>query len=231
MLFMANVTSAQVMDKLIGNGYDESIGILVTPLLNVDIFQVVYTGLPWAVDNGAFSEFDECKFRRLLTAVKHRPNLRFIVCPDVVGNAADTIALFKKWEGEVLCSGPSAFVLQDGQEDLELPDADSYFVGGSTKFKLSAAVTDLIVECRRRGRWVHMGRVNTKIRVKHAHVRGVNSIDGTLQRYAGINGLRHLIEYVAMLSTIDRVRNIGVGQCQGVTTSSVSYMDLNDSFG
>lgn len=208
MRIFANITTNQVRDCLLGRGYDDNVGMLVTPLLKVDMPGMIKLGVPWAADNGAFSGFCPAKFRQFVARIKGYPRCEFLVCPDVVGNARATIDLFNEWEEELLCSGyPIAFVLQDGQEKYPLPTADAYFVGGSTGFKLSAAADSLIAEGQRRGAWIHMGRVNTIRRLKHAHKRHIDSVDGTCMRFAGINAIKNLCEHAAMLDMSKRVRD------------------------
>ncbi len=137
------------------------------------------TGLPWAMDNGAFSGFDPARFTRKLEQCIGAPRLLFVVCPDVVADARATLALWPWWACLIRSKGlPAAFVLQDGQEDEEMPDADAYFIGGSTDWKLSTASADLAREAKRRGKWLHMGRVNSRRRLQIAAWMGCDSVDG-----------------------------------------------------
>jgi hypothetical protein len=61
---------------------------------------------------------------------------------------------------------PLGYVLQDGLENTEVPwdSIAAVFVGGSTEFKLGAVAREACEEAKRRGLWVHVGRVNTKRR-------------------------------------------------------------------
>lgn len=207
MLVLSNTRLSRIR-RLLGRGYDENVGLLLTPNNNVDMQDLMALRVPWAADNGAFSGFDTNKFLSFLTRIRGYCGCLFVACPDVVGNAVATVDMYNKWAGEILYNDlPVAFVLQDGQEDMELPDADAYFVGGSTAFKLSDSATDLIVEAKRRGAWVHMGRVNSKQRLKHAHVRGVDSVDGTRMRFGGMGVVDDQCEYVALLDLISKMRN------------------------
>jgi hypothetical protein len=159
------------------------------------------TGLPVAADNAAYSGFDPDAFRRLLRRVAGRPRLLWVVCPDRVGDARATHALFRKWEEEVRTAGPVAFVLQDGQEDLPLPDADCYFVGGSTRWKLGRSAAELVLAARSMGRPVHMGRVNSLRRIEAAYRLGCGSVDGTgMSRW----GDAHLAKFCARLRRLQR---------------------------
>jgi hypothetical protein len=58
---------------------------------------------------------------------------------------------------------PCAFVLQDGATSETIPwdQLQAVFLGGSTTYKESQAARVLCEEARRRGKWVHVGRVNS----------------------------------------------------------------------
>jgi hypothetical protein len=144
--------------------------------------------MPWGVDNGAFSGFDPVAFRELVGRSAGKPGLLWVVCPDVVADARATLEMWRVWSPVLRsASVPVAFVLQDGQERHELPAADCYFIGGSTEFKLSEAAADLAAEGKRRGAWVHMGRVNSLRRLAIAHDMGCDSVDGSgYSRFAAV---------------------------------------------
>jgi hypothetical protein len=156
------------------------LGILLTPKNRNSVANVVSMGLRWAVDNGAFKGFDPVGFRRLVRKCEGQPRLLWVACPDVVGDARATLRRFAEWEPELRLAGvPVAFVLQDGAEDRSLPAAECYFVGGTTRFKLSEAAGSLMAEGKRRGSWVHMGRVNSRRRLMTALEAGCDSVDGS----------------------------------------------------
>jgi hypothetical protein len=116
---------------------------------------------------------------------KHAPEAGscvFATAPDVVGDAAATLARSVPWLPRIRALGyPAAFVAQDGQESLPVPwdEFDVLFVGGSTKWKLGAAARLLVGEAKRRGKHVHMGRVNSYRRFRYAEAIGCDSVDGT----------------------------------------------------
>jgi len=62
-------------------------------------------------------------------------------------------------------------------------DFDALFIGGTTAWKLSEAVYQLCQEAKRRGKWVHMGRVNSLRRMRLAESFGCDSADGTMLRF------------------------------------------------
>ena len=76
-------------------------------------------------------------FAFLETLQPWRKTCLFVVCPDVVGDAAATLALYRTWAHEIKRYGPVAFVAQNGQESHPLPVAfDWLFIGGTTAWKL-----------------------------------------------------------------------------------------------
>jgi hypothetical protein len=138
-------------------------------------------GQVWAADNGAFSGFDETAFLRMLDRLEPwRETCLFVACPDVVGSHTLTLDLFEVWAPR-LQKWPLALVAQDGLTPEAVPwnKFDALFIGGTTEWKLSPAAALLVREAKRRGKWVHMGRVNTIRRMVYANSIGVDSIDGT----------------------------------------------------
>jgi hypothetical protein len=157
------------------------LGHLLTPKNRNGMGATLATGLSWAVDNGAFRGFDPEPFRRLLGRVRGRPRLLWIACPDIVADCRATLDRFREWREEVAAAGPVAFVGQDGSEGQDLPwgEFDCLFVGGSTEWKLSGAAWDLAREAKRRGKWLHLGRVNSRRRLRYAWSMNADSTDGS----------------------------------------------------
>lgn len=75
---------------------------------------------------------------------------------------------------------PVAFVSQDGMSDEDVPwrDIDALFVGGTSEWKTGHESGALISAAHARGKWVHMGRVNTARRLHAAVTLGCDSVDG-----------------------------------------------------
>ena len=158
------------------------LGHLLSPRSRNDPNRFLSTGLPWAADNGAFSGFDPTAFVRMLNAIQGKPNCLFVVCPDIVANAAETLSLFGRWREAIASRAlPVAYVAQDGQEQLPVPweECDALFIGGSTEFKLGRHAESLAREARARGLLCHMGWVNSQRRMRLAHAWGCSSVDGT----------------------------------------------------
>lgn len=188
--------------------HGEYLGRLLTPSNRNSVASCVEFGLPFAVDNGAFSGFNPERFRWLLARLGGAPNLLWVVCPDVVADARKTLDLFDQWEPELRAAGvPVAFVGQDGQEDLPVPwdRFDCLFLGGAVRcfrcgyglplgekrkkcpvcwgalleWKLSHAAAELSREAKARGKMLHMGRVNSRRRMRQAHAIGCDTVDGS----------------------------------------------------
>lgn len=141
----------------------------------------------FAIDNGAFSRFDEKAYRALLQRNKPRRNLcRFVAVPDVVGSARRTLECFDHWR-RLLKGWPLALVAQDGIEDLPIPwhSIEAVFIGGSTTWKMSPHAQQVIRCAQVFGKWIHVGRVNTPGRFEYFDKLGAHSFDGTgLARYS-----------------------------------------------
>lgn len=156
-----------------------NLGVLCSPR---NVYGDDIQGWPWAADNDAYGAWDEGRYRAMLERIRPRTGCLFVVAPDVVGNAAETLYRFFAWRDVIRDSGqPIAYVGQDGQEALPVPwDAfDTFFVGGSSEWKMSDVARSLVQEAKRRNKHVHMGRVNTHQRIQYAKALGCDSADGT----------------------------------------------------
>ena len=156
----------------------DRLGRLLHPLDTSRVQDSLDAGLPLAADNRAFVGFEADRFRAMLDKVAGLP-LLFATAPDVVGDAAATDALWEEWAPVVLAAGLTpAYVAQDGYRGLP-PEAGALFVGGSTEFKLGPDGERAVRDAKRRGLWVHVGRVNTMRRLSYCKVIGADSVDGT----------------------------------------------------
>lgn len=137
-------------------------------------------GYPWLLDNGAFSDkWDERRWRGALDRLRpYRSACIGAVVPDVVADAGATQARFEQYAPVVRGAGyPVAFVTQDGLALDAVPwaEIDVLFIGGSDEHKLTAM--PFVLEGKRRGKWVHVGRVNSVKRMNLFWV--ADSCDGT----------------------------------------------------
>lgn len=158
------------------------LGRLLTPANRNSVEGLITCRLPWAADNAAFSNFDEDRYRRMLDRIEGKPGCLFVVAPDVVADAGATLKLFRKWHTALAEKHfPVAFVAQDGQAKRQVPwdDIAALFVGGTTAWKLGEAAKALAKEAKARGKWLHMGRVNSRKRITLAASSGCDSVDGS----------------------------------------------------
>lgn len=167
-------------------------------------------GVTWCADNGCFSEkFDEAKWWRFLEDNAYAAkDCLFAVAPDVVADAAATIERSAPWLPKIREMGyPAAFVAQDGlgihwngslyAGDLSVSwdSFDVLFIGGSTEWKLGDRARSLVAEAKRRGKWVHMGRVNSERRWRYADAIGCDSVDGTFLTFGPETNLPKLLAW------------------------------------
>ena len=165
----------------------------------------VRAGFVWAADNDAFNGFNEEKYLRMLDGLQGVPACLFVTAPDVVADAEATYAMWEQWRYELEDRGfPVGYVGQDGATvaDVPWPEISALFVGGSTEWKLGDDAAKLVYEARERGKWVHMGRVNTWRRIEYAKSIGVDSIDGTQLSWFTDTYLEQWVEFAAAPSQI-----------------------------
>jgi hypothetical protein len=164
-------------------------------------------GVAWCADNGCFSsKFNEASWFAFLERNAYAAaDCLFAVAPDVVGDAAATLVRSQPWFAKIRALGyPVAFVAQDGIEDTEVPwdEFDALFVGGSTEFKLGDVARAFILEAKARGKYVHVGRVNSRKRfqlfaaLEVAGVPAVDSVDGTYVTFAPRLNIHRLLTWV-----------------------------------
>ena len=159
-----------------------SFGWLKTPANGNSVKAIIAAGVPWACDNDCFIALKREKYVRMLRAVAGQRGLLWVTAPDVVADADATLARFRVWRPTLEYVGvPVAFVAQDGQERRPVPwDAiRCLFIGGSTAWKEGPHAAQLIHEAHMRGKWVHVGRVNTLRRYWWLSSLPIDSIDGT----------------------------------------------------
>ena len=147
-------------------------------------------GAIWCADNGCFGSGypGDAKWISWLGRQSDRSaSCTFVTAPDVVGDARATLDRSTPWLPEIRRLGfRSAYVLQDGQETVPVPwdDLDCVFIGGSTEWKLGPTPRSLVAEAKERGKWAHMGRVNSFKRLRYAASIGCDSADGTTITFA-----------------------------------------------
>lgn len=157
----------------------------------------------FAADNGCFSSsWNENAWLAWIKQVNNEA--LFAVVPDSVGDWSQTRLRWERYSPIVknLCF-KAAYVLQDGQKSDLVPwsDADAIFVGGSTEWKLSEESRMLIAEAKYRGKWVHMGRVNSLRRMMLARDWGCDSADGTYLAFGPDINVPRLIKATQLLDS------------------------------
>jgi hypothetical protein len=160
-------------------------GLFITPRKR-GIQWGIKAGKVWACDNDCYNlgeSFDFAAFLAWLETLRpYQQKCLFVPVPDVVGNHAATLARFYEMREPIKALGfPVAFVLQDGcqvAQDVPWELCDAVFVGGTTEYKLSQTVINLLVEAGEHGKWRHVGRVNSKVRINHFY-DFADSFDGT----------------------------------------------------
>lgn len=157
----------------------------------------------WCADNGCFGKnyIGDDGFLRWLASynAEQISRCKFAVAPDVVGDAQATLERSSPFLPKIRSLGyPVAFVAQDGLEGTKIPwdDFDALFIGGSTEFKLGIVAKAAVAVAKRRGKWVHMGRVNSMRRLEYATAIGCDSADGTFLIFGPDKNLPQLLGWV-----------------------------------
>ena len=139
----------------------------------------------WAADNGCFTRPERFSMPWYLGWLERMRAIAdrclFATAPDVVSDAVATWARSEPTFEAIRAAGYKvALVAQNGIEDLDLDwdRFDAIFLGGDTEWKLSACAQSVVSEAKRRGKWAHMGRVNSQKRLEIAWDFGCDSVDG-----------------------------------------------------
>lgn len=199
-LLVSGTTSTM---RRLASGHPAHLGHLVVPRAGNALGVLAATGLPLAADNGAFGRFRPALFAAMIERLRpYRDRLLWVACPDVVGDAAATRVLFSEWR-TFIQPLPVAYVAQDGLTPRHVPWAQirCLFIGGTTAWKCGREASALIREAQRRGKLVHIGRVNTLRRLRAAYELGADSVDGTsMSRF----GDTHVPRFLAWLNYLER---------------------------
>ena len=189
---MIKYLSGAIRSELAGK---ENFGFIVTPQMGnaPDLTQVA-----WGADNGCFAHPEKFDGEKYLEWLAARPaeTCLFATAPDVVGDAIATLNRSLPFFKPIRKLGYKvALVAQDGLENVKLIPwsmFDVLFIGGSTEWKLSPAAAAIVAEAKRRGKWVHMGRVNSYKRLAYAQEIGCDSADGTFLAFGPRQNLPRL---------------------------------------
>lgn len=176
------------------------IGLIVTPLTKEYLRTSIVRNYPSiGIDNGCFSEsgrrrYTWPEYERIIKLAKfqgeHLPGgVLFATARDMPFNWEETLRLSVPVLPKIKALGvPAAIVLQNGARPDNVPWdlCDVIFLGGgpladnqNQEWKTSTHAQACVQEAKRRGKSVHMGRVNSHARLSVASEWGVTSADGT----------------------------------------------------
>ncbi|MGC9349120.1 MAG: hypothetical protein ACP5JG_13325 [Anaerolineae bacterium] len=180
---------------------------------------LIAEGWPYAIDNECFSnggEVDEPQFFDALDRhAPYRDRCLFVVIPDVPYDAVSTLEQFHNYAYTLSEDGwKIALATQNGMrcDDLGIYSGSSYvewddfealFIGGDNHHKLHGEADILIAEARRRGKWIHIGRVNSPTRMMR--FQSADSWDGTTIRFEPA----HATAIAATVREIRHMRHAG----------------------
>ncbi len=175
-------------------------------------------GWLWAADNGCFAAtFKESKWQAWLEKPHPRSGCLLATVPDVVGDHESTMIRFRKWHEYVRSLRyPVAFVAQDGANETNVPwsDMDVLFIGGTDSFKQGFGSGLLARAARDRGKWVHVGRVNSLKRLMHwAEI--ADSADGTFLAFGPQRNAPRVKSWVESLRQGTQLAMIGENNGRG----------------
>jgi hypothetical protein len=158
----------------------------------------------FAADNGCFADPDKYSNDGFLSWLNKldRKACLFAVAPDIVGNAEGTRERAYPMLPHIRKLGfKAALVAQDGETSnlINWGQLDAIFIGGSTEWKLSQAAGDIAAAARQKGKWVHMGRVNSFKRMRLAAAIGCDSVDGTYLAFEPDNRKGKIKEWINQL--------------------------------
>jgi hypothetical protein len=160
----------------------------------------VEPGTTWCADNGIYSHAypGNTRYLRWLGALPDPARCRFAVAPDVVGDhnaTPDDIpwdyidAVFLAGIAECTLCGFTPAVAELPMDTC--PDGHPL-----TEWKTGAIASAIAAEGKARGKWIHMGRVNTRDRLLRAKAMGCDSADGTYLAYGPDRNLPHLLRWL-----------------------------------
>jgi hypothetical protein len=180
------------------------IGCMTTPKQG----NILPAGCWYACDNGKFGKGwpgPEKWFEWLQRTVERydAEKCLWAVAPDVPFDAAATLNESAEWLPKIRALGiPVAFAAQNGSEAPGLipwDQIDVLFLAGDTEWKLSRVAAELADEATSRGLKVHMGRVNSEGRMRHASAIGCNTADGTFIAFGPKKNLARVLNWYARL--------------------------------
>lgn len=194
MRYFATASTERVRDAMRAG----LLGQIITPASGNKLLP----GVEWCADNAVYTNRypgDEKYLAWLADRTWAAALCAFAVAPDVVGDAAATLARSAPMLPRIRALGlPVALAAQNGLETLHVPwnEFDVLFIGGDTTWKLGTQARSLATDARQRGKGVHMGRVNSHRRLQHAATIGCDSADGTYLAFGPDQNLPRLLYWL-----------------------------------
>lgn len=168
----------------------------------------------FAADNGCFVQSEKYSDEGYLAWLNKldRESCLFAAAPDVVGDAGKTRDRSYPMLPKIRELGfKAAFVIQDGEtpDQIRWDELDAIFIGGSTEWKLGPIAADIASEAKKRGKWIHMGRVNSFKRMRLAAAIGCDSVDGTYLAFEPDNRKGKIEEWLQKLKEQPLLEMVG----------------------
>jgi hypothetical protein len=172
------------------------VGRLLTPPLTGSLDVVhPYT----CMDNFAYSNWQPHLFLKLLNKYKAvADSIKWVACPDVVGDWRRTLDRFEGWNYMLESQGyKRAYVLQDGQPIKCIPwdQIVCVFLGGTDDYKMSKLAKKTLWAAKKRGKLVHVGRVNSIKRI-NLFIDVMDSFDGLTYSRFNRTHLQPVLDYL-----------------------------------
>lgn len=207
MIYLSGAVREEVEALLIAGG----VGLMMTPVSGYRIQRALAYPC-WAADNGCFANPEAFRLERYLAWLQRlapaRDRCLFATAPDVWGDWPATWERSRPVLSQLRELGyPAALVAQDGIERaaVEWDAFDALFVGGTDDWRFSEPMVELVQEARARGKWTHLGRVNSRRRLRLAAVCGYQSADGTQIAFAPARRAEQVVRWIAELRVQPRL--------------------------
>ncbi|KKM07916.1 hypothetical protein LCGC14_1729170, partial [marine sediment metagenome] len=160
---------------------DYGLGIMISSHPGVSIPKDL-SGIPCALDNGAFSAwqndypFDEYAFLKTMSKCRVKKiNLDFIACPDIVAGGQRSLNFSLMWRKRLTIDN-IALVVQDGMEPKHTVNCNyaqfsHIFIGGTPDWKWATAA-EWVNQAHVMGMKCHIGQCGTVDRLRRAKELG-----------------------------------------------------------
>jgi hypothetical protein len=170
-----------------------------------------FEGERWGLDNGAFGAwlrgqpFPADRFQKRVDDVEERGLVPEIaVTPDLVTKGIESLEFSLGWLERLPTTWPWYLAVQDGMtpEDVApvLTDFRGIFLGGSTRFKSTAATWRKLADQHHKR--FHYARAGVPNRIQHAIIVGADSLDSAFPLWTNARFQEFIAELVAPASPV-----------------------------